>query len=143
MPETLSYDELAYKLGVLEQENEHFKNKIEGLEGILYEENSLNFFQVVLGMTATESTLINLLWKSRNFCRREHLHFTLYNHRLDSDNIPDIKIIDVLIHKIRAKLKNLPESIEVKTVRAIGYYMDAKSCEALTEILKPYMAEKD
>ena len=101
---------------IVEQENEELRNRVDLLEQSL----GITFSApVFLELTSSEGRVFGLLL-SRELVTKTMVMDALYGHRPDSEDV-EIKIVDVFICKIRAKLK--PWDIPIETVWGRGYYM--------------------
>lgn len=89
-------------------------------------------------MTPIESRLFLILKRGNGLIGKEALHRRLYIDRVTSD-IPDSKIVDVLVCKLRSKL--IESEFQIDTVWGQGYKLrsrDAKLVE-MAKHLKPYL----
>ena len=87
-----------------------------------------------LGLTRAESRV--LVWLLENeHVDKEQLHAAMAQ---DGDPATNIKIVGVLVHKLRKKLK--PHGIEVATVWGTGYGLTADARDKLRKILAGYNA---
>ena len=71
------------------------------------------------GLTALEADLFRFLWK-RKVVAKQSIWFALYGH--EPDDAPDIKIVDVLLCKIRKKIKG--SGIVIRTVWGAGVALE-------------------
>lgn len=105
---------------VVEQENSALRERIAALEeamGMMIEVP----IALGLGLTPTEGQMLGMLL-AREFVPRDAFHIALYQSRASVDDVPEIKIIDVLICKIRAKLKKLCDA-KIETKWGEGYFI--------------------
>ena len=113
-------------VAAVEAENEVLRDRIETLESLL----GLTFdYPPILGLTGQEGRLFRFL-VSRDVLTKDAALTCLYSHRPDGDEA-EAKIVDVLIYKLRRKLK--PFGIAISTQWGIGYFMtnEAKAAVAL------------
>lgn len=89
------------------------------------------FLPAIFPLTATEERAFKALL-SREQWTRESLLASIYLDANESD-IPDIKIIDVMICKIRKKLKHL--GIEIETFWGKGYRISPEMRARVTKII--------
>lgn len=90
------------------------------------------------GMTPIESRLFLILKRANGLIGKEAIHRRLYIDRVTSD-IPDSKIVDVLVCKLRAKI--IESEFQIDTVWGQGYKLrsrDAKLVE-MAKHMKPYL----
>jgi DNA-binding response OmpR family regulator len=80
-------------------------------------------------LTPSEETLLGRLAKGGRV-HKEQLYQALYSARIDTDP-PEIKIVDVLICKLRGKLK--PFDLEIETDRGFGYALRASDVSRLAQ----------
>jgi len=84
------------------------------------------------GLTNKESKVLMALYRNNRHLSRD---FLLEAAMVDSlGDAPDVKIIDMFIHKMRRKIfdKNLP--ITIITYRGVGYELSAEGREFLTKV---------
>jgi two-component system cell cycle response regulator CtrA len=80
---------------------------------------------VELGLTVSEARIVADLYKGGGEVRsKDQIFHSLYHDRMD-DNTPEMKIVDVLVCKLRKKLKAY--GIEVVTDWGRGYHLDEPS----------------
>lgn len=120
----------AERIRDLLDENAALRDRLEQMEDALLGDVDRD---VIAGLTHTEAMIVGLLVR-RDICTKEQLHQYLYAERPDA--AADIKIIDVMICKIRPKLK--PLGVEIETIWGHGYRI-AKGREQLS-VRKPGVA---
>lgn len=77
-----------------------------------------------LDLTPTEYELLSALWHAPGRSRtKEQIMNVLYSLRIDRE--PELKIVDVLVCKIRKKMKGFP--IAIQTVWGTGYRIVQKA----------------
>jgi DNA-binding response OmpR family regulator len=109
-----SLDDRIYEL---EQENRALK-KLLGRDAC---------FDPRLGLTATQTQLLgHILQRAPNVVSKDRLHEAIYFDRV---NEIDAKIIDVMVCKIRARLRQF--DIEIKTAWGQGFHIDAENAARL------------
>lgn len=120
------------RVAVVERENDILRERIAALESVL---GMVMEVPVALGigLTPTEGKILGMLL-TRDFVPREAIHVALYQSRPDADSVPELKIIDVLICKIRAKLKGLCNA-RIETKVGEGYYIRPPEKDALRAAL--------
>lgn len=85
-----------------------------------------------LGLARGEGCIVAALWKAApNVATKERLMIAVYGLRSD---VPDEKIIDVLICKARRRLAHF--DIRIETHWGLGYRMDLANAERLGEALR-------
>jgi len=117
---------MDYKLRceVLERENAILVEKIKIFEDLFV--NKEWQADPVLNLTQTEEKLCQVLVKRKNASKNQIMQF-IYQQKDE----PDIKMIDVLVCKIRSKLK--PFDIKIETEWGKGYYLKEEDCQKLKE----------
>jgi two-component system cell cycle response regulator CtrA len=109
------------RLSAIIQENEKLHARIAQLEEALRGTNEF-MPPVEWRLTGSEVRVFGVLLK-RSLTTKDAVMAALY--RDDGKDEPDIKIVDVFICKMRAKLK--PFGIEIKTVWGRGYALTDES----------------
>lgn len=71
-------------------------------------------------LTRSEKIALGQLLKAPR-CTKDHLYAALYSGRFGAEDDVNIKIVDVWICKLRAKLKKLAPDIEIETIWGVGY----------------------
>lgn len=108
----------------LEAENDDLRDRVRALEGVLFGESWRS--PVEFGLTGTEARILGMLVEHGRMTKAV-LMFGLYEDRIDGG--PEPKILDVLVCKIRAKLK--PFGLSVMTHWGEGYGLDDEARAAL------------
>lgn len=123
------------RVTTVERENESLRERIGALEAAL---GMLIKVPVTLGLglSPTEGQMLGMLL-ARDFVSREAFHVALYQGRASAEDVPEIKIIDVLMCKIRAKLKPICGA-KIETKWGEGYYIRATD----KAVLRAAIAEK-
>lgn len=86
-----------------------------------------------LRLTNKETLLLEALIASRNVCTREHAMNRLYR---SPDEEPDaVKILDVFMHKLRAKLREI--DVQVETIWGRGWRMPEENRAKLVPVGMP------
>lgn len=111
--------DLAY-MRKIEEENEELRERIISLEEILGFRLEI---PLVLGLTSSEARVLGFLMK-RESATKHQIMDAVYSLR--PNEVPEIKIVDVFICKIRRKVKDF--DIEIETLWGQGYRLtpDAK-----------------
>lgn len=110
----------------LEQENELLRERVRQLEQLL----GMSFeAPPIFGFTPSEGVMFGMLLKNK-IVRKEALLDGMQRGR--PHNV-EIKIVDVLICKMRRKLK--PYGISIETQWGNGYFLNAASKQAAQSIL--------
>jgi hypothetical protein len=102
----------------LREEVTRLNAHVRELRGV--EPGSAEDFVTVAGLTPSEAMIVSQLVKHGK-ATKQRLYHALYGDRPNPDDTPEPKIIDVLIHKIRQKIK--PHGLAIETVWAWGYAM--------------------
>ncbi len=102
------------KLSILDRENAELRERVAYLERCLCEPDAR---YDLLGLTASEARVFGSLVK-RTMLSKEQIGAVLYADRKDRE-LPDLKIVDVYVCKIRAKLERF--GIRIETVWGHGY----------------------
>jgi two-component system cell cycle response regulator CtrA len=122
---------------LLKQENRILRNEIESLReelATLRAELCAPDWvaPIELKLTAKESQVLGCLCTQKRVLSKEALLRSMYDSRCAADEIPELKIVDVFICKIRRKLK--PYGISIETSWGNGYYLTDESRSKLTEL---------
>ncbi|NVO13831.1 MAG: helix-turn-helix domain-containing protein [Rhodoplanes sp.] len=83
------------------------------------------------GFTRTEAPIVATLAKELS-ATKQQLHAAMYRSRIDADDLPDPKIVDVMVCKIR---KKLPEGCTITTVWGWGYEVTPESAAILRTLI--------
>lgn len=119
----------------LEARNDELEEQVRQLKEIL----GLTIeVPLVFGLTSHEAQLFGLLLK-RDIVTKEMGLTLLYGNRPDGDT-PEIKIIDVYICKLRAKIEAF--GIKVETVWGRGYRMSAEAKAKANSYLETPVVEQ-
>ena len=113
----------------LRHEVQALRDALEAMRSALESEPGLKLIQIAY-LTHTERLVLGILIRRRRVTK-EQLMTALYCHR--PDNEPCAKIIDVMICKIRKKLK--PHGIEIKTIWYEGYEIPLGSIERIKAMI--------
>lgn len=82
---------------------------------------------IEIGLTPYEARIIAALYKGKGeVVKKDSILYAMYHDVLD---VPDIKIVDVLVCKARKKLADY--GVEIKTAWGRGYYLDKASLDIL------------
>lgn len=126
---TTTLEIISEKCDLLLAENTDLRERIRQLEKVL----TGGFDEMpVGGLTKTETIALGVIAAAQAAgASKDRIFDTLYAMRSGGE-IPEMKIIDVLICKIRKKLA--PRGIEIETVWGWGYRMPAESREILEKL---------
>jgi len=108
----MPHDEM---IDTLQREVETLRERVRQLEDALTPSAGL---PLEWGLTATEARLFSAI-AGREMATKQYLMTALYSDRPDEE--PEIKIVDVLVCKIRKKLR--PFGVEIKTIWGQGYML--------------------
>lgn len=112
----------------LKDENETLRERIRQLE----HELGIDAVPVgAMGLTAREGSVLGAILKAPEICTRQRIYQTIYG---GDDDAADPKVIDVLMHKIRLKIKDIGATIT--THQGVGYSIDPVSKLAIEAIIK-------
>lgn len=114
------------ELVALRERNEWLEERIAFLERALVPAIAL---PLEWGLTPTESRMISALY-ARLECSKDQLLAAMY--RNDGRDEPEIKIVDVLVCKARAKMKRF--GARILTRWGHGYALDASARAAIDKI---------
>lgn len=124
-------DDLVTKL---EEENDELRERVRQLEGLL----GMTFeAPLQFGLTAKESRVLGTLM-NLPMATKQALMTALYRDRIDAE--PGIKIVDVFVCKMRAKLE--PFGIRVETLWGQGYFLKDETKAALAATLAEFAPSK-
>lgn len=84
-------------------------------------------------LTPKEALILNVLMHNP-VCTKERLHAAVSVNKISSDEETEIKIVDVFVCKVRAKLK--PFDVEIETHWGTGYSLSAASKNIIQEMLQ-------
>ena len=84
-------------------------------------------------LTPQETRVLEVLLR-RHSATKEQLLAEMYAHRYGADDLPEIKIVDVFICKLRKKLG--PRGIKIETRWASGYVLPMESRVAIAELCR-------
>lgn len=116
-------DDLVIKL---ETENDELRERVRALEDML----GMTFdAPLQLGLTEKEAMVLGLLSKV-DMATKEAIMFHIYSDR--PNDVPEIKIVDVFVCKVRRKLK--PFDISIQTIWGIGYRLTKDDKSKLEEL---------
>lgn len=124
------------RCAVLTRENDTLRERVTSLEDAL---GLTSDAPPLLGLTPIEGQMLGML-VMRGFVRKEAFMVALYENRPDADDVPDAKIIDVLICKLRDKLKAFDITIETKWGE--GYFIPKDAKPHAREILGGNQAQR-
>ncbi|OCC05155.1 hypothetical protein BA190_09580 [Labrys sp. WJW] len=118
------------ELARLREENDRLKAEVDYLKSALVPPGWL---PARFRLTALEERLFKALL-SREQATKEQLLTAAYSHVFSADEIPHVKIIDVLICKVRRKLT--PFGVEINTIWGKGYSIPADMRQKVADIIK-------
>ena len=110
---------LTRRIADLTAENRDLRDRIAGIEAALTDE--LDAWRIA-GLTPMETTLLALLLK-RDSASRSQIMAVCYG--ADPDAAPEDKIVDVMVSKIRRKLR--PLGVTIENIHGVGYRLSAAS----------------
>lgn len=84
--------------------------------------------------TPTEERYLGLIYKQQYVCTKEMIYRAVYGGIPESDQPQNLKIIDVVVCKIRHKLKHF--NISIHTMWGRGYYFDETNREGLRQLIQ-------
>lgn len=113
---------------IIERENDELRERVAFLEDLLAEKIWL---PVELGLTKAEEAVVQTLL-SRDVMSRDQAMHALYSGR--PNEVPEMKIIDVLICKIRKKVE--PFGIKIDTHWGRGWLMPAEAKQELRGLIE-------
>lgn len=77
---------------------------------------------VEAGFTPQEArVLLSLQDSNGRVVSKDRVYAAICAHRADADDLPDIKLVDVLVCKVRKKLRSKPYRAQIKTAWGAGY----------------------
>lgn len=117
-------------VAAIEAENGVLRERVAALEDIIGMKVTV---PLIFPLTAQETKLFGVLM-NRDLVTKETAMFALYSTRPNGENV-EIKIIDVFICKIRAKLKKF--DIAIETVWGQGYRLTPETKAKVAQ----YMAQ--
>lgn len=118
------------RLDVVERENEELRERIMRLEAELW---GVAPIPVEFGLSSKEEMVLGCLLQ-RPEASKDAVMLALYGNDPSGDKEPEIKIVDVFICKIRAKLK--PFGIKIGTHWGRGYFLGAEAKAAIRGMQK-------
>lgn len=104
------------------------EERIRDLEAALAQLTNAPKVPLVLKLTPCETRALEVLLR-RHSASKEQLLAEMYAHRYHGDDLPEIKIVDVFICKLRRKLA--PHGIKIETRWGAGYTLPMESRVAL------------
>ena len=113
----------------LRHEVQALRDALEAMRSSLESEPGLKLIQIA-HLTHTERLVLGILIRRRRVTK-DQLMTALYCHRPDNEPCP--KIIDVMVCKIRKKLK--PHGIVIKTIWSTGYEIPLDSIERIKAMI--------
>ncbi len=119
--EEIAMPDLQARIDVLESELELAKERIRQLEeafGMTIDA------PLMLRLTGSEARVLGVLL-TRDMVHKPQIMAALYNERIHDDEIPETKIVDVFVCKMRKKLKRF--GVDVETVWGQGYKLSPDS----------------
>jgi two-component system cell cycle response regulator CtrA len=126
--------DLQARIDVLQDEIADLKERVARLEEAL---GMTHDVPLGLALTPAEARVLGILMK-RDVAKKDMIMIALYDGRHAEKDIPEPKIVDVFVCKMRAKLKRY--GLEIKTVWGIGYSMTNGSKDMVREMLKAQSA---
>lgn len=126
-------ERLQAQLSALEEKVEMLQEENRILKG---EDFSLEL-SMLFGLTKSEAQMLQILLR-RGVVSREGMLTLLYSFRVD---VPGVKVVDVFLCKLRAKLSK--HSITIKTVWGQGYSLDDEDKTKINQLLKANHGDKN
>lgn len=120
--------DVAARLEAVEAENVMLREKVDQLETLLGWRVAA---PLTFGLTPSEAKVFGVLMK-RDLATKTLIAGTLYGDRPDGG--AEIKIADVFVCKIRAKLKRF--GVEIETVWGHGWRLSPATKEAVREMMQ-------
>lgn len=117
------------RLKVLQDENDQLRERVAQLEEAIG--LAADFSLLLPELTPSESTCLGVLLNNKA-PRKLTFQLALYGNKPDDDEA-EIKIIDVMVCKLRKKLK--PLGVEIGTSRGEGYFMDDANKSKLRDLM--------
>ncbi len=118
-------------VAVLTRENDVLRERVALLEQLLFGSEEVAP-PLEWRLTAAESRVFCALL-ARDRASKDHLLWAMHNGRPGDE--PELKIIDVLVCKIRAKLK--PFGVAIHTIWGFGYCLDAETKARFRALSRP------
>ena len=104
------------------------EERIRDLEAALAQLTNMPAVPLALKLTPKEASMLAALLR-RHSANKEQLLAEMYAHRYHGDDLPEIKIVDVFVCKLRKKLA--PHGIKIETMWGVGYVLPMESRVAL------------
>lgn len=123
----LTAEVLAQQCAVLEQENALLRETIDMLKLSLADPTKV---PACLGLTPTEATVFACLATRPDLATKDQIMTALYAER--PGEVPETKITDVFISKVRRKVE--PFGIVIETVWGMGWRLPSASRATLNEL---------
>ncbi len=122
--------DLALKVAVLERENDRLRERVAWLEASLSGSPATSYR--LFALTLQEERLFTALM-ARDNLSKDQLLTIAYAERVDVD-LPEIKIVDVFVCKIRKKLK--PFGIGITTLWGRSYAIEPEAKRAVRALVE-------
>lgn len=119
------------KLEIVERENEILRERVLFLENLFIPKLLV---PVEWELSPSLIRVLEALLGSRGTLTKENYDLLLYSDRHDGE-IPDPKIVDVHVHKLRKAFKKVGVPIEIITLWGNGYQMPTDSIEYLRRFI--------
>ena len=117
------------ELFALRREVEALRDALEAMRGALASDAGVKIIELAK-LTYSERMLLGLLMR-RNRATKDQMMTMLYADRPDEE--PDSKILDVMICKMRKKLR--PHGVEIRTIHGAGYELPSTSREKIKALM--------
>jgi len=104
------------------------------------DQDCLLYLIQLFSLTRLEASMLSALIQRRE-CRRDAMHKIIEQRRPNAPEQTDQKMVDVMICKLRKKLK--PHDLKIKTMWSIGYMMPPEDRRRASEMLKQWIARND
>ena len=117
------------ELFALRREVEALRDALEAMRGALASDAGVKIIELAK-LTYNERMLLGLLMR-RHRATKDQMMTMLYADRPDEE--PDSKILDVMICKMRKKLR--PHGVEIRTILGAGYELPSTSREKIKALM--------
>lgn len=119
---------LSDRIAILEAENDELRERVIQLERAMTSDYDR---MPIGGLTSSEAVVLAVIVSTTNGASKSRIFEALYAMRSSRD-LPEPKIVDVMVCKLRKKLDAL--GVEIETIWGWGYRLSPASREALAEL---------